>query len=77
MTEPTSQPAAVARGKQSKPASPKKAKQVPNMKEKFKNMKGQSDPTICAVGFEDPMAFEIYNYTLTATKPAFVNNYRK
>jgi hypothetical protein len=77
MTKTTSKPAAVARGKQSKPASPKKARQVPNMKEKFKNMKGQSEPTIRVVGFEDPLAFEIYDYTLTATRPGFVNEYRK
>jgi hypothetical protein len=40
-------------------------------------MKGQSEPTIRVVGFEDPLAFEMYNYTLTATRPALVNNYRK
>jgi hypothetical protein len=60
-----------------KPHSPRKARSAPNMREKLKQKTGKPDPTIRVHGFEEPFALEAYEYTMTATKPGFVNQYRK
>ena len=57
-----------------KPPSPKKSKKSPNMREKLLQKK---EATIHVVGFGDPIALEVYNYTLTESKVGFINNYRK
>jgi hypothetical protein len=57
-----------------KPPSPKKSKKTPNMREKLLQKK---EATIHVVGFEDPIALEVYNYTLTKSKAGFINSYRK
>jgi hypothetical protein len=58
------------------PPSPKKAKHAPNMKEKLRTKKEKPIPTIRVQGFKDPLAVEVYGYTLTATKCGFLNKYR-
>ena len=60
----------------SKPASPKKAGQVPNMRKQLLGKKEKPVPTISAYGFEDPLAVEAYEYTITDTKPGFIHRYR-
>jgi hypothetical protein len=57
-----------------KPPSPKKSKKTPNMREKLLQKK---EATIHVVGLEDPIALEVYKYTLTESKAGFINNYRK
>jgi hypothetical protein len=57
-----------------KPPSPKKSKKTPNMREKLLQKK---EATIHSVGFEDPIALEVYDYTLTKSKAGFINDYRK
>jgi hypothetical protein len=57
-----------------KPPSPKKSKKTPNMRKKLFQKK---EATIHVVVFEDPIALEVYNYTLTESKAGFINNYRK
>jgi hypothetical protein len=57
-----------------KPPSSKKSKKTPNMREKLLQKK---EETIHVVGFEDPIALKVYNYTLTESKAGFINNYRK
>ena len=37
----------------------------------------KKEATIHVVGFEDPIALEVYNYTLSKNKLWFINNYRK
>lgn len=59
-----------------KPASPKKARQVPNMREKLLSKKEKPVPTLRVHGFEDPLAVEAYEYTLSDTKSGFINKYR-
>ena len=59
-----------------KPASPKKARQVPNMRQKLQNKKEKPVPTIRVYSFEEPFAIEAYEYTLTDSKPGFINKYR-
>ena len=59
-----------------KPASPKKKKHVPNIKEKFKTNKEKPVQALLVLGFLEPLAVEAYEYTLMATKPGFVNNFR-
>jgi hypothetical protein len=44
------------------------------MREKLLQKK---EETIHVVGFEDPIALKVYNYTLTESKAGFINNYRK
>ena len=44
------------------------------MREKLLQKK---EATIHVVGFEDPIALEVYDYTLTKSKAWFINNYRK
>jgi hypothetical protein len=55
-----------------KPPSPKKSKKTPNMREKLLQKK---EATIHVVGFENPIALEVYDYTLTVNKARFINNY--
>ena len=74
MTKPKSAPAAKSRVV--KPASPKKARNAPNMRDNFQKKKEKPVPTIHAHGFQDPVAAEAYEYTITPTKPGFVNKYR-
>lgn len=57
-----------------KPPSPKKSKKTPNMREKLSQKK---EATIRVVGFEDPIALEVYDYTLSESKAGFIHNYRK
>jgi hypothetical protein len=57
-----------------KPPSPKKSKKTPNMREKLLYKK---EATIHVVGFEDPIALEVHDYTLTESKAGLINNYRK
>jgi hypothetical protein len=59
-----------------KPASPKKAKQVPNMREKLKKKTGKVDPTITVRAFADPVCAEVYSYTVLPTKDGFTHKYR-
>lgn len=59
-----------------KPPSPKKKKYVPNMKEKLKRKQEKPVPTIRVLGFQEPLAVEAYEYTVTATKPGFINKFR-
>lgn len=59
-----------------KPASPKKARQVPNMRKKLQNKKEKPVPTIRVHAFEDPLGLEAYEYLLTDTKPGFIHKYR-
>jgi hypothetical protein len=66
----------MARSKLIKPASPKKKGQVPNMRQKLENKKQKSVPTLRVYGFEDPFCVEAYEYTLSDTKPGFINKYR-
>jgi hypothetical protein len=37
----------------------------------------KKEATIHVVGFEDPIALEVYNCTLTESKAGFINNFRK
>jgi hypothetical protein len=57
-----------------KPPSQKKSKKTPNMREKLLQKK---EETIHVEGFEDPIALEVYDYTLTESKAGFMNNHRK
>jgi hypothetical protein len=57
-----------------KPPSPKTSKKTPNVREKLLQKK---EATIHVVGFEDPIALEVYDYTLTKSKARFINNYQK
>jgi hypothetical protein len=66
----------MARSKLVKPASPKKKGQVPNMRQKLENKKQKPVPTLRVYGFEDPFCVEAYEYTLSDTKPGFINKYR-
>lgn len=59
-----------------KPPSPKKATAPPSMREKLKQKKEKPTPTIRVHSFSEPFAVEAYEYTLTDTKPGFVNKYR-
>lgn len=59
-----------------KPASPKKAKQMPNMRNQLLSKKEKPVPTIRVHGFEEPLAIEAYEYYLTDTKSGFINKYR-
>jgi hypothetical protein len=58
------------------PASPKKAKQVPNMREKLKKKTGKVDPTISVHAFADPICAEVYEYTVLPNKDGFTHKYR-
>ena len=77
MVKPTSKAAPVVKARIVKPPSPKKAKQGPNMKDNLKKKKEKPVPTIRVLGFQDPLYVEIYEYTLSANKPGFINNFRK
>ena len=55
------------------PPSPKKARRAPSMREKLKNRNEKAVPTIRVNGFQEPVAIEVYDYTITSTKPGFVN----
>ena len=77
MAKPTSKPVSVGKAKNAKPPSPKKAKRAPSIKDKFKEKKDKIDPTIRVLAFKDPIALEKYEYTLTESKPGFINNFRK
>ena len=46
------------------------------MRENFKHKKEKPIPTIRVHSFQDPFAIEAYKYTLTATKPGFINKCR-
>ena len=46
------------------------------MRETIKHKKEKPIPTIHVHSFQDPFAIEAYEYTLTATKPGFINKYR-
>ena len=59
-----------------KPASPKKARHVPNMRQKLLSKKEKPVPTIRVYGFEEPLGVEAYEYTLSDTKAGFINKYR-
>ena len=59
-----------------KPASPKKAKQVPDMRNQLLSKKEKPVPTIHVYGFEEPLAIEAYEYYLTDTKSGFINKCR-
>ena len=62
-----------AKPKAAKPPSPKKARNVPNMRENFKHKKEKPVSTIHAHGFQDPLAIEAYEYAMMASKPGFIN----
>jgi hypothetical protein len=62
--------------KVTKPASPKKARRAPNMRDKLAKKKEKPEPAICVQGFVDPLTFELYDYTITPTKPGFSNKFR-
>jgi hypothetical protein len=66
----------MARPKPIKPASPKKARNVPNMRQKLLVKKEKPVPTIRVYGFQDPFGVEAYEYTASDTKPGFINKYR-
>ena len=55
-----------------KPPSPKKQRFAPKNK-----LLHKKDPTIKVMGFDDPIAIEVYDYILSDTKPGFINNFRK
>jgi hypothetical protein len=60
-----------------KPASPKKARLAPNMREKLKQKNQKAEHTIRVHGFMEPFTIEAYEYTVTDIKPGFVDKYRK
>ena len=64
------------RVKKVKPVSPKKAKQVPNMRENLKKKKEKPVPTITVHAFADPVCAEVYSYTVLPTKDGFTHKYR-
>ena len=59
-----------------KPPSPKKARNVPNMRKQLQSKKEKPAPTIRVYGFEDPLCVEAYQYTISDTKPGFIHKYR-
>ena len=77
MAKPNSKAVPVGKARNIKPASPKKAKQAPNMRNKLNLIKEKPSHTICVHGFQDPLCLEMYEYTVTANKSGFLNNFRK
>ena len=59
-----------------KPPSPRKNTYVPSMRNKLKMKKEKPVPTIRVLGFQEPLAVEAYQYTLSATRDGFVNGFR-
>jgi len=68
--------APVAKAKATKPDSPKKKKQAPNMRKTLKDKKENTGHTIRVLGFHDPLYIEVYQYTKPGAKPGFINNFR-
>ena len=62
--------------KKVKPASPKKAKQVPSMRDNLKKKKDKPVPTIGVHAFADPVCAEAYEYTIQSDKDGFTHKYR-
>ncbi len=62
--------------KSNKPASPKKARHVPSMKEQLKKRKAKPVPTISVVSFVAELPVELYAYSITDTKDGFQHQFR-
>jgi hypothetical protein len=77
MVKPPQTTALVAKARNMKPASPKKAKHAPSMKNNLIKKKQKPIPMIHVLGFQDPLYIEVYLYTLTKNKPGFIKKFRK
>ena len=62
--------------KKVKPPSPKKAKQVPNMRDNLQKKKDKHVPTISMHAFADPICAEVYDFSILPTKDGFTHKYR-
>jgi hypothetical protein len=67
----------VSKARIMKPASPKKVKYAPSMKDNLIKKKQKPILMISVLGFQDPLYIEVYKYTLTENKAGFINNFRK
>jgi hypothetical protein len=66
-----------AKGRAIKPASPKKTKQAPSMRNNLNKKKQKPVPLIRVLGFQVPLYIKVYEYTLSKNKPGFINTFRK
>jgi hypothetical protein len=76
MSKPAAAKPAKSGKKGAKSPSPKKARHAPNMRDKLAKKKEKPEPAISVQGFVDPLTFEIYDYTITPTKPGFSNKFK-
>ena len=77
MVKPSPKAAPAARGRAMKPASPKKTKHAPSMRNNLNKKKQKPVPLICVLGFQDPFYIKVYKYTLSKNKPGFINPFKK